>query len=168
MIRSAIAPVRAHFEAHQKRSKFSFFCRITLEGLIVPLVALGVMKIVWNVPRRNDLDAMGTFELAAFGVIVAPVVETLLLHALPVHVARRFQLGFWWQVIAGLVPFAILHFSSGVATGVCAGIISGFYFSFTFVHWRHESFRSAMWMTSGSHAVHNLLLLGIVLAERSW
>jgi len=167
MIKFAAAAVQAHFEAHMRRSKRSFFWRVTLEGLIVPLGVLGVMKVVWDIPRRDDLDAMSAVQLVTGGVVFAPVVETLLLHAIPVHVARRFQLGFWWQVVAGLVLFAILHFPSGVATGVCAGVVSGFYWSFTYVHWRRESFRSALWMTAGSHAVHNLLLLGVILVERA-
>jgi hypothetical protein len=41
-------------------------------------------------------------------------------------------------------------------------VLGGFYHAFTYAHWRETSFRSALWLTAGSHALHNLTLIAII------
>jgi hypothetical protein len=57
------------------------------------------------------------------GVVIAPIVETLLFQALPVAVMRLFKTGFPWQVFAATVLFGAAHFTEGLAVGVGAGLI---------------------------------------------
>ena len=53
--------------------------------------------------------------------------------------------------------FAGLHFLDGVAAGICAGMAGGFYFAFTFAHWREKSRWTAFWVTAVSHAFNNFV-----------
>lgn len=98
-------------------------------------------------------------------VVLAPVFETLLFQALPIFIARKFKAPFTLQVVSSMVVFAAMHFFDGIAAGICAGTIGGFYFAFTFAHWREKSRWTAFWVTAIAHAFHNfaafvLLALG--------
>ena len=100
------------------------------------------------------------------GVVVAPVLETLLLQALPVWIARLCKAGSSGQVIVSVVPFTIVHAIEGIGTGIAAGLLGGFYLAFTYVHWRERSRWQAFWVTAVSHAIHNAIaILGFALWE---
>lgn len=154
--------VDAHFAAYRRLGKKSFLWRISLESLLVPIALVLPLVLVFELPpRQEDLRDI-RFWVGA--VIIAPFVETVLLQALPVMIARRLGAGFWTQVVAGLGLFAGVHFSLGVTAGLAAGLASGFYLAFTYVHWRQTSVSAALWMTTGVHSIHNALLCTIGLA----
>ncbi len=46
---------------------------------------------------------------------------------------------------------------------VIAGVVSGFYLAFTYVRWRELSLETAVWMTCGMHAAHNLVAFSLAL-----
>ena len=155
--------IKAHFETYRHLPKWPFLWRITLEGLILSLLAAVVLKLVFHVPPRPPLPEHGIWLLLSV-VVVAPFVETLLCQTIPVAVARLVGLGFWRQVIVSTAVFAGMHFlAAGIGSGIAAGVVGGFYIAFTYVRWREVSFRSALWMTSGSHALHNLFAMTLIL-----
>jgi hypothetical protein len=162
-IRDAIS---AHFAALRRAGKWKFFWWVSVEGLVVPIVLLAAVAAFVDIPVRTDLEDMTPGRLFVMVVIIAPFVETLISQAFPVMIARAWRFGFWAQVIASVLVFAPLHAPSGIATVLCAGVISGFYIGFTYVHWRQQSFRSALWMTSGTHAFHNLILIAMYLLDK--
>ncbi len=165
MITATSRALAAHFGRYRSRRKWPFLSRITLEGLAVPLVATGILTLATDLPGRTDLYGKTPLELFLSIVILAPFIETLLLQCLPVMIARRCGAGFNTQLLASLVPFAALHFLVNIATGIAAGVFAGFYIAFTYVHWRGVSFRAGLWMTAGTHALHNLVLfLPLLLA----
>jgi hypothetical protein len=96
-------------------------------------------------------------------VVIAPTVETLLFQALPIAVMRLFKAGFRWQVFAATTLFAAVHFTEGVAVGAGAGLVGGFYFSFTYAHWRGRSRWTALWTTTLCHAIHNAIAILLLL-----
>jgi hypothetical protein len=159
-----IGVVLSHFDAYHRRTKFDFFWRITLEGLVLPLILARLVSWIVPVPHRTAFAGMPWWKLFAEIVILAPFFETLLLQSFPVMIARACQRGFWGQVAATLVPFAALHFVENWGVGVFAGMLGGFYLAFTYVRWRQVSYRAAFWMTAGSHAVHNLAVVLLALA----
>lgn len=61
------------------------------------------------------------------------------------------------QLLAAWLPFAALHFTNSIGSGIAAGIFMGFYLAFTYVHWRQSSLGMAYWMTVTTHALHNLV-----------
>jgi hypothetical protein len=151
--------IKAHFVAHRSRGKGSFFWRIAVENLAVTLFFLLLLSAVsWttgiDIPTRTDLDNETLGGLFVIIVVMAPIIETLLLQVLPVMIARKCGLTFWWQVALSATIFALLHFQLGVATGICAGVVGGFYLGFSYVTWREKT-GSGFWMTAGLHAVRN-------------
>ncbi len=73
---------------------------------------------------------------------------------------------FWIQVLAGMGPFAALHFAVSLSTGIAAGLAGGFYFAFTSVHWREKSLSHAIWMTTATHATRNTVAIAWLLWAR--
>ena len=96
------------------------------------------------------------------GVVAAPLLETLLFQTFIVALCRKWKLSFRWSMLVTGIPFALVHFLVSVGVGLGAGLVGGFYFAFTYLHWRDRSLRSAYWITTASHAIHNLVLLGLV------
>ena len=169
-IRAAIA---AHFGAHRQRDRWSFFWRITGEGLLASIILIAAAAIVFaaasNVLRmddRTDLKRMSAIQLIVLVCVVAPILETLLLQTLPVAIMRACRQRFWIQVVASTGPFAALHFPVSFSTGIGAGLAGGFYFASTYVHWREKSLAHAIWMTAATHAARNTLLVALLLLGR--
>ena len=109
---------------------------------------------------RWFLDSILIAVLAA--VLIAPVVETILAQALPIFVVRKFGGSFRVQIIISTVIFAVCHFSESAAVGISAGVIGGFYFAFTYAHWREKSRWASFWVTATSHAIHNGIIVGLM------
>ncbi len=169
-IRAAIA---AHFGAHRQRDRWSFFWRITGEGLLASIILIAAAAIVFaaasNVLRmddRTDLKRMSAIQLIVLVCVVAPILETLLLQTLPVAIMRACRQRFWIRVVASTGPFAALHFPVSFSTGIGAGLAGGFYFAFTYVHWREKSLAHAIWMTAATHAARNTILVALLLLGR--
>jgi hypothetical protein len=163
MFTRPIALISAHFERHKCRGKGQFFWRLSLERFVLSAMIMIPILALFDLPPRTDLLERSPYNLIVGAVVMAPFFETLLLQAFPIMLARRFGFGFWAQVAVSIPCFAIPHSSAGLGTVIGAGIIGGFYFGFTYAHWRAESFRSAFWMTSGMHALHNGLLVALIL-----
>jgi hypothetical protein len=62
-----------------------------------------------------------------------------------------------------VISFTLLHISNGPIGIVAAGLVGGFFFSAVFVEFRESSIFKAIWATTLSHFVHNLLSVGSVL-----
>jgi hypothetical protein len=157
--------IQRHFQRHQERTKAGFLWRISLEGLVVPLLLAALLELFLEIPVREDLDLSNlTWQVFVGMVVFAPFFETLIFQSLPVMIARACGASFWIQVLASLVPFAAVHFTINWGTGLFAGVVSGFYLAFTYVHWRRTSARAALWMTVGMHAIHNGFVACVALA----
>jgi hypothetical protein len=161
-----LAAVAGHFAAHRKRDRWSFFWRITGEGLLASIILIGAASIFIRLDQRTDLKRMSALQLIVVVCVVAPIVETLLLQTLPVAIMRACRQRFWIQVIAATGPFAALHFPVSFSTGIGAGLAGGFYFAFTYVHWREKSLAHAIWMTAATHAARNILVVTLLLLAR--
>lgn len=101
-------------------------------------------------------------------VFLAPVIETILLQALPIELVRRFRGPRWLQYCAGAVPFALLHFTAGVAVGIAAGVVGGIFFAHSYLEGRKDSWQTAAVVTCVVHALHNLIVLPIMFATASF
>ena len=126
------------------------------EGLIVSIIAGLILCIFIGVPRRALLD-LPVPSVLALTLVIAPVVETLLLQALPVAIARGLKAGFKVQILASLIPFTLLHLPEGVCVGICAGLVGGFYLAFNYAHWIEKSLWTALWTTTVAHIIRNSL-----------
>jgi hypothetical protein len=155
--------IAAHFDAHLRRSKWSFLWRTTLEAVVLSFAAGLVIAAFGHMSQREALLKMSTGKLVFLVCLFAPVIETLLTQTFPVMIARALRAGFWTQVFASTLLFAAAHFLESFAVGVCAGVIGGFYLALTYVRWREESFGTAFLMTAASHAARNTLAAAVFL-----
>ncbi len=154
-----------HFESYRKLQPWPFLWRITLEGfLIVFPFAVIIAFLIDPTPRADieELYARGSPYFLLEVAIFAPFFETLMLQTLPVALARLFRASFTTQLIAAWIPFAFMHFFLGPTAGICAGLIRGFYFGFTYTHWCQTSKWTAYWITSVSHMINNFILISII------
>lgn len=153
--------ISEHFRRYRQRKPWDFCWRIAIEGTIVALAISFILEIL-DLPEREIL--FGFWPFLIIGVVVAPILETLLFQAFPVWIARLCKARFSIQVVSSVVPFFLVHAIEGIQTGIAAGLISGFYFAFTYVHWREKRRWTAFWVTAISHAIHNAIAIPLALA----
>jgi hypothetical protein len=159
--------VLAHFDVHRKRNKAQFFWRITLEGLLIPSAILFAVQRLFDLSSISVLGNINSASLFIGTVLLSPFIETLLLQVVPVMIARHFGASYRVQLLAATLVFAASKFPFGIETGILAGLVSGFYLAFTYLHWERESFNSALLVTFGAHATHNLVvcLVGMAIGK---
>lgn len=155
--------VTQHFQRYRERPPWSFCWRITIEGFVVIVVFMILLDLIFSIEERTDLDDLSTMALFICGVVLVPLIETLLLQSFPIFLARVLGAGFRGQVLVSTAVFASQHFISGVGAGIGAGIIGGFYSAFTYAHWRKTSRWTAFWTTTVSHSLHNLFVFIFLL-----
>ncbi len=155
--------IAAHFAAHRQRGRWSFFWRTSLESLVATFAIALFASIFVDLGERTALHRLSAWQLIVFGCVGAPLVETVLLQTLPVALMRAWGQRFWIQVVASAGLFAAPHFGESLGTGLGTGLAGGFYFAFTYVHWREKSLSHAFWMTAGSHAARNALAVAALL-----
>ena len=98
-------------------------------------------------------------------ILLGPIVQTLLLQAIPIFLARILGFRFIGQMVFSIIPFATLHFTRSISAGVGAGIIGGFYSAFTYIHWQSKSSWTAFGVTAFSHCLYNLALFAMLIGE---
>ena len=150
-----------HFHRYQRRKPWSFCWRIAIESTIVSL-AIAFILHIFGLAKREVTLSFPVFMLV--GVILAPVLETLILQSFPVWIARLCKARFSVQVVSSVVPFTLVHAIEGVGTAIAAGLIGGFYFAFTYVHWRERSRWTALWTTAVSHSIRNAIVISLAFA----
>jgi uncharacterized membrane protein YeaQ/YmgE (transglycosylase-associated protein family) len=150
-----------HFERYKQKSPWDFCWKIAVEGIVLSLVAAAILAFILGEPQPQFLERP-MWEIFLVAVLIAPPVETLLLQALPVFVARKLKASFRVQVIVSTVIFMACHIPEGFITTISAGLVGGFYFAFTYVHWRQKSRWTGFWVTSLSHTIHNGIAVGLL------
>ena len=151
-----------HFQRYRQRSPWAFCWRIAIEGLAVSfLCALVLVFLFPELDREFPEWNAATIFLVI--VVLAPGFETFLLQALPIFIARKLKAPFIWQIIASMALFAGLHLAEGIITFFAAGLIGGFYFAFSYAHWRDKSRWTAFWVTAVAHAFNNATAFAILV-----
>jgi hypothetical protein len=158
--------IRSHFQRYFELQPWAFCWRLGIESTAVSLLSAVLLVPLLDEPRRRLL----TYPIEVVFVlmlIAAPLVETLLLQALPIFIVRLLRGSLRTQILVSALIFALLHLPEGLGTGISAGVVGGLYFAFAYAHWRTKSRWQAFWVTAGSHAIHNgiafvlLVLLGV-------
>ena len=154
-----------HFRRYLILPPLTFSWQITVENLIISLAVTGIIYLLWEPTPRTNLQNITASTYLWSIIIFGPIIETLLLQALPVFLARLLGLKFYGQLLFSIIPFAALHFTRSLSAGIGAGIIGGFYSAFTYVHWQSKSTWTAFWVTAFSHALYNLALFAMLIGE---
>ena len=151
----------ACLKRYRHQTPWRFCWQIALEGVIisalvlVPLIALGAST-------RDAPQSLDDFFISS--VFLAPWLETLIFQSIPIGICRSLGLSTGVQAIASITPFFLTHLTLGVAPGVAAGLIGGFYLAFTYIRWRRRDWWTAFWVTSASHAIRNGIAVFLALA----
>lgn len=158
--------VRWLMRRYEGRSPWNFCWRITLEHTLIVialaiasglfLMAKDVLTGVSTVVEDHPLEREDPFTILLASLVFAPIFETLLLQALPIMIARKCRAGLGMQVLVSGVPFAALHFFD-LWVGIVAGIPGGLYLGVAYAHWRRKSLWTALWITTVSHGLRNVL-----------
>jgi hypothetical protein len=98
-------------------------------------------------------------------VIISPVSETFFLQLIPVVLARRLGYGEFYQFLSASVPFALIHFVSGLSVGVSAGVVFGIIFGLAFIVCSKDSYGRATAVTIAIHSIHNIFFFLCILHE---
>jgi hypothetical protein len=154
-----------HFRRYLLLPPLTFCWRITVENLVVSLSITGLIVFFFQPGPRTNLVSLTAGTFLGMVIVLGPIVETVILQAIPVFIARILGLKFFGQILFSIVPFALLHFSRSVGAGIGAGIIGGFYSAFTYVHWRDKSLWTAFWVTALSHGLYNLAIFAMIIGE---
>lgn len=129
---------------------------------IIVAIAIGIL-IPDAKDANNEAFKLNPFLMGAILVFVAPMFETLLLQAAPIEILRALRRSKRLQFLLGSIPFAALHFPNGAASGIAAGIVGGMFFSYTYLECRNRSWWTAVWVTTATHAIHNLICLPVLI-----
>lgn len=148
--------VRTHFDNHLKRSPLAFALLMGVEGFVVSAI-LGTALVAGGSSTRRDLTNLGYFDGFLLLVIAAPLIETLIFQLLPIAFARLWRLKSVGQIVVSTSLFAAAHFPAGLTSGICAGILGGFYLALGYTHWAVKSDWTAFWTTTLQHLMRNLV-----------
>jgi len=154
--------LRAHFEKHRRRAPWDFCWRVAVEGVLVSIATVAILYPVIGAPEREFLKWPAA-SVIIIVLLLAPVFETLLFQAIPIALARRLQAGFRVQVLFSVIPFTLAHLPEGLAVGIGAGFLGGFYLAFTYAHWVEKSVWTALWTTMAAHAIRNTLPTAVAI-----
>jgi hypothetical protein len=165
LFRNPIQWAVEHFRRYLTLRPLTFCWQITIENLIVSLAVSGLILLILQPDVRTNLETLTAGRFLWLVIILGPILETIILQAIPVFLARMFKVKFFGQILISVLPFAVLHFSRSVGTGIGAGIIGGFYSAFTYVHWRQKSLWTAFWVTALSHCLYNLAVFAMIIGE---
>lgn len=139
------------------------FCwRVGIEGLMASIL-VGVPFMAFGASTRDVPDALGPWILGS--VFVIPWLETLIYQSIPIGLCRLLGLSTATQAIASIVAFFAAHLTLGLAPGLASGLVGGSYLAWTYIRWRRQSWWTAVWVTSLSHAIGNGIVSLILLAS---
>ncbi len=157
------AALRRHFRRHCQRSPLQFSLGMGLESLAVALPLL-LFLVGMGMESRTDLDELDAVGFFLVGVLAAPSLETLLFQLIPIACMRWLRVPFAWQIGISTFLFCVAHWPASAISGICAGLIGGFYLAFGYAHWATKSHWTAFWTTAVQHAIYNgmLFLFGLV------
>jgi hypothetical protein len=100
---------------------------------------------------------MSKIDLFFLAVVWAPIVETLALQSFPVWLLSQFSNSRASQFICACLPFALVHFNSGVAIGSGVGVVCGVGFGCALLHYKKVSLGYATCVVMVIHAFHNAM-----------
>jgi hypothetical protein len=159
--------IKNHFLKYLERKPWDFCWRIGVESTVVSLAAAVLLTWATGPNKREFLDySMGSVFIML--VLAAPPLETLVFQAFPIFIVRLLKGSLPIQILTSTILFAACHFPEGVAVGISAGGIGGFYFAFAYAHWRRTSRWQALWIATAAHGIHNLIAFCLLVVAGNW
>lgn len=150
------------------RGPWHFVLRLTIQKWAANLVVAVPLALVGSNGHHPVVDTdfsmpQAVWRAALALVVVAPLLETLFLQAVPIETAKALRLSRMVQFLAGAIPFAAIHFSMGIKVGIVAGTVGGLFLSHAYLEGRARSVWSALWITMVIHFLHNATVMVVLL-----
>jgi hypothetical protein len=124
------------------------------ESLLASLVAALILLPIIGVSDTNGVSTIGFFGMS----IGYPFIETLLFQSLPIRIAQVFTRSVKPLILCGWLPFAIIHFASSLQSGICAGLVGGYFVGFSYAVWARRSHGKAILITTLMHGLGNAVI----------
>ena len=157
----------AFLQRHSQGSEIIYIIKLSVISLTLKIVVLllfesfltsigqGHLVELSNESQILDLTASNFF----IAVIFAPIFETLTGQWIPIAIASKFTKNISVLVIFSASVFALLHYP---VIAFCPGaFVIGVVLAWTWISRRQVSRKRAFLVTSGIHAGHNALAMGI-------
>ena len=156
-------PVRLRHCASLRQFVFRI---LTQQFAVKIIVALFIVSLV---PKAGSTKIIITDPLMMIVSVVflAPILETLLFQTVPIEFFRLLNRPLIVQFLAGMMPFAGVHFLGGVVAGIAAGVVGGIFFCYTYLECRSTSWWRSTWVTAVTHGLHNVIVLPVLLVMAS-
>jgi hypothetical protein len=150
-----------HFRHLATLAAVPFIFRVAIELFLVGSVVLLPLVFLFS----SDTDADDDASSLALLVLWAPLFETLLFQIFLVRIAQFLTQSSRLLILVAWLPFAAAHFMNGVASGIAAGLIGGYFIAFSYVVWVRRSHLKAIAVTVAVHALSNVavVVLGLFL-----
>lgn len=107
---------------------------------------------------RYVLPVVNPFSVISV-VLISPVVETLLLQALPFMIGRYLNFDNKIIIIISVLVFALVHSSNGLQPLIINGFVSGIYLACCYSIFSRMNIAIAIVTTTIVHAVHNSIVV---------
>ena len=159
-----LRPIRLKNCAHLRQ----FILRLVTQYFVVKLIVALFLAFVLQDIDNTEIIVTHPLAIIVIFVFVVPIVETLLLQTFMIELSRRLRYPISVQFCAGMIPFALLHFQAGIATGIAAGVIGGVFFSYAYLECRGDSWWKATGVTCVTHHIHNVICTPIMYAMASF
>lgn len=153
-------------DALGRKSELLFVISLASLSLVLSAMAdMALSGLGLSQSDRPELLKFGIGGLFVMGVILAPLLETLLLQQIPIVLTRRFGMSTSVQLLMGTVPFAASHLGSGASTAVAAGVMGGVVYSVAYLTFIDRSKVQAFFITAAVHSLHNLVACVLIARE---
>jgi len=117
----------------------------------------------WGDSAASGLASMSVAVVFVYGVIFAPLFETLVGQALPIELAKKFTDSKAIMIAVSGAVFGIGHYINGGVVHGLTALLHGSFFASSFVVARKGGFQYGFASAALTHAVHNAILLSIEL-----
>jgi len=162
-----------YFQKTKSYSSIRFIIEIVLLIFLLKIaVALFFATIIEDdIISNTEKSAQdGFIYFLVSGVILAPIIETLIGQWLPIQVASLFFHRPAILICISAFFFSFLHVSDDLAglVGFFAVLPGAVLLAWSFIIKRKESFWHAYWITTAIHGLHNLIALCIYLITKHY
>ena len=159
--------IAKYFEQTKRYSTRRFILEMALMPFLLKAllgVLYGALGGVSDVTTTTRLFEMGGISALVFGgLLVAPLLETLIGQWFPIWLVSFFTKNAAKIVILSAIFFSLLHIPSIGIVGILIALPPGIFLSWCFLVGRKKSRWRAYWTTTAVHCVHSACDMAVFL-----
>jgi membrane protease YdiL (CAAX protease family) len=160
-------PIRILHQLHSwwlQQSTLPFILTSTLLSFLVKLPLLPLMNRVGEEKVIGDspLKELDPFSILFIGVVIAPMIETLLTQSWPIRLLHYLlpRQQFWLPMLVSAILFSGLHFGYSIWYALFT-FPDGLLLAYVYLVCQQRKGETSFWMAAAVHSLHNLLASGL-------